>query len=84
MEHDSGKAVLQQQRSLRAPKQAQLPQRNAQWNNLALHVRLNINPFINQNQIFCSLTGAFVSPDCGSIFEPKLIMDTKCKFFLFV
>ena len=81
MEHDSGKAVLQQQHSLRAAKQAQLPQWIVQWNNLAL--LLNITPFINQNQRFCSLTGSFVRTDSGSNFEPTLIMDTKCKIFLY-
>ena len=64
MEHDSGKVVLQQQRSLRAAKQAQLPQWIAQWNNLALH--LNINPVINQNQRFVPslepLSGQRVAP----------------------
>ena len=67
MEHDSGKAVLRQQSSMRGAKQAQLTKWIAQWNNLALF--MNINPFMNENQTFCSFTAAFVRIDIGSIFE---------------
>ena len=82
MKHESGTAVLHQQSSLRATKQVQLPLWIAQWNHLVL--LLNMNPFMNQNQKLCSLTGAFDKIVSGSFFEPKLIMDTTCKMILFM